>query len=57
MALAGIAAAAFHFGSAFIALGKMLIALGVGAVDHFRRCITAITAGGDHHGVHAVYID
>ena len=45
MFFAGIAAAALHGGAAFIALGKMLIALGVGAVDHFVGGFTAVVAG------------
>ena len=42
MFLTGIAAAAFHCCATLIALGKMLIALRVGAVDHFRGGLAAV---------------
>lgn len=44
MFFAGIAAAAFHGRTAFVTLGKMFIALGIGAIDHFIGCFPAIEA-------------
>ena len=57
MGLASIAATAVHFFAAGIALRKMLVALGVGAVDHFMGNRAAIIAGRNYHGVHVIYIN
>ncbi len=57
MGLAGIAAAAFHFFAAGVALGKVLVAFGVGAVYHFIGNRTAVKAGRYYYRVHTVHIN
>ena len=57
MRLTGIATATFQFFAAGVALGKMLVAFGVGAVDHFIGNGAAVKACGNHHRVHAVHIN
>ena len=51
MGLTGITAAAFQFFAAGIALGEMLVAFRIGAIDHFIGRGTAVITFGDNNRI------
>src|SRR5690606_10054968 len=49
-------AAALHLPATGLALGEVLVALRIGAIDHAAAAHTAVAAGGHFGGVHPVHI-